>query len=236
MAVNEVGEDASFKAILFDLDGTIVEFKFPVRESRLALFELLMKSGYDVGSFRDNMRTQEIVDVAEAQWKDSTVLKKSESFSDLKRRLFQILDNLEYDSLNKSRPFPDSLEIVKRLKNNHFLTGVVTNAGRSPAVSILSKYGFLPWFDIIIARDDVPRMKPSPDGLIMAKVRLGLESKEILYVGDSALDIEAAKSARMKIASIPTGTYSETTLRRLSPDFVLTNMRDLEKIVHVDRS
>lgn len=227
---------SSFRAVLFDLDGTIVEFKFPFRESRFALFDLLRKSGCNVESFREEMRTQEILDLAESQWKESEVLRESESFSNVKAKLFRILDDLEFASLDKSRPLSGSLEILKHLRNRHVLVGVVTNAGRKPALSILSKYDLLPWLNIVLTRDDVPRMKPSPDGLLMAKVRLGLESKEILYVGDSVLDIEAANGAGMKIASISTGAYPEATLRRRRPDFVLSNMNYLERIIFVDRS
>ena len=236
MTVNEVGEASSLKAVLFDMDGTIVEFKFPIHESRIALFASLKQGGYKVDSFRESMRTQDIVDLAEAQWRESEALRQSQPFSDVKAGLFRILDGLEFDSLSKSRPFPGSLEMVKRLRNGRFLTGVVTNAGKDPALSLLSKYGFLPWFNVVLTRDDVPRMKPSPDGLIMAEVQLRLESNEILYVGDSVLDIEAAKAARMRIASIATDTYSEAALRKLSPDFVLSSINDLERIIFIDRS
>ena len=79
-------------------------------------------------------------------------------------------------------------------------------------------------------------MKPRPDGLLDAAKLLELEPKDILYVGDSVLDIEAARQAGIKCVSIPTGLYTSETLRKLSPDFVMDTMQDLEEFVLSNQS
>lgn len=222
--------EPGFKAVLFDLDGTLIEFKFPVRESRHSLFDFLRQSGYDVNQFSETMRTQDLIDSVHMQWKNSASL-QSRSFSDVKSNLYQILDGFEYKSMPTARPFPNCLKIIDRIRKNGSLVGIVTNSGRGPVREILDDYGFLPYMDLVITRNEMNRMKPTPDGLLEAKRILGLETRDILYVGDSVLDIESARHAKMKCASVPTGSHPVEELRKLSPDYMLEKLSDIEKLV-----
>jgi phosphatidylglycerol---prolipoprotein diacylglyceryl transferase len=225
-----------FKAVLFDLDGTLIEFKFPVKESRLAMFNFLKRNGYKVDHLKENIRTQELFDEAEAQWSASERKKEMHAFPDLKLSLFRILDDFESESIKLSKPLPGCLDAMESLHEAGISMGVVTNSGRAPAISILSDYGYLPYMEVVITRNDIPRMKPSPDGLFEARNLLELENKDMLYVGDSVLDIEAAKSAKIKCASIPTGSFPLEALQRLSPDYILSSMKELEELVLSNRS
>lgn len=225
-----------FKAVLFDLDGTLIEFKFPVRESRLAMFDFLRRNGYNLDHFKDNMRTQDLIDEAESQWSGSEKLKELHTFTDLRESLFRILDDFEFESISSSKPLPGCLNTLRKISETGLTMGMVTNSGRAPVISILSDYGFLPYMEVVVTRNEMTRMKPSPDGLLEATRLLLLEPRDILYVGDSVLDIEAASKAGMKCASIPTGSYSTEALRKMSPDFIFETMRDLESILVTNRS
>ena len=150
--------------------------------------------------------------------------------------LFRILDDFEFESAKLSRPLPGCLETIKKINDAGIQTGIVTNSGRAPVISVLSDYGYLPFMEVVITRNDTARMKPRPDGLLDALKLLELESKDVLYVGDSILDVEAARKAGIKCASIPTGIHPVETLRKLSPDFVLESMQDTEKLVLSNRS
>ena len=225
-----------FKAVLFDLDGTLIEFKFPIKESRLAMFDFLKRNGYEVDHFTDHMKTQDMIDDAESQWSRSERLKEQHTFADLRLSLFRILDDFEFESIKISKPLPGCLETIKKISAAGILIGIVTNSGRLPVTSVISDYGYLPYMEVVITRNDTSRMKPRPDGLLDAAKLLELEPKDILYVGDSFLDIEAARQAGIKCVSIPTGLYTSETLRKLSPDFVMETMQDLEKFVLSNQS
>ena len=225
-----------FKAVLFDLDGTLIEFKFPVRESRIAMFDFLRRNGYNVEHFNDDMRTQDLIDEAEIQWSRSEKLKGLHTFVDLRESLFRILDDFEFESIGSSKPLPGCLNTLRKISETGLTMGLVTNSGRAPVISILSDYGFLPYMEVVITRNEMTRMKPSPDGLLEATRLLQLEPSDILYVGDSVLDIEAANRAGIKCASIPTGSYPVESLRKMSPDFIFETMRDLESILLSNRS
>jgi HAD superfamily hydrolase (TIGR01509 family) len=221
-----------FKAVLFDLDGTLVEFKFKVRESRLAMIELLAKKGFDRSHWTENTRTQQMIDEAEKQWKDSEIVMRNQpDFEVIRQELFKLLDRFEYEALLSARPLGGSVRILKKIKEAQLFSGVVTNSGRGPVETVLSEYGLLPYLSVVITRDDMQKLKPNPNGLIEAVKRLGIRPDESLYVGDSVIDIEAARLASMKCASVSTGLYKADVLRESSPDYLLNSIEELEKLV-----
>jgi HAD superfamily hydrolase (TIGR01549 family) len=222
---------SEFKAILFDLDGTLIEFKFKVKESRIAMIELLKKEGYDTSSWSDTIRTQEIIDTAKEQWKTSPPLQSAKSFDNVQAEIFRLLDEFEFEGLSQSRPHEGAVAILRRVKHSEILTGIVTNSGRAPVESILTDFGFSPYLSIVITRNEMEKLKPHPHGLIRAMKELKVEPAETLYVGDSLIDIEAARRAQMKCASVSTGTYQHEALVKLGPDYAFRNLEELEHSV-----
>jgi FMN phosphatase YigB (HAD superfamily) len=59
---------------LFDLDGTLIEFKFPVRESRILMLDFLRKRGYRISNFNENIRTQALIEQALEEWRQTVML------------------------------------------------------------------------------------------------------------------------------------------------------------------
>jgi HAD superfamily hydrolase (TIGR01509 family) len=220
-----------FRAVIFDLDGTLVEFKFKVKESRLAMIDLLQKRSYDSSVWSDSMRTQDIIDQAKEQWQASEHLQKLHNFEDVKAEIFRLLDEFEFDALSQARPHKDSVFILRKIKHAEILTGIVTNSGRAPVASVIKEFGFEPYLSILITRNEMEKLKPHPHGLIQAMRELKTNGEETLYVGDSTIDIEAARSAKMKCAAVSTGLFKIDALRKLSPDYAINSLEELEPIV-----
>jgi phosphoglycolate phosphatase len=228
-------KNSRFKAVLFDLDGTLVEFKFKVKESRLAMIEKLRRDGFDVGAMNEKTRTQAIIDEAQRQCDNGKRETSSHDFKKVKRELYDILNGFEFEALAETRPHPEALSVLKMIKESQILSGIVTNSGRLPVNSILHEFGFSPYLSTIITRDEMKKMKPMPDGLLEALEQLRLTSDDALYVGDSVIDIEAARAARMKCASVSTGLYRSEELRKFSPDYALDTLDGLHKVLFDNR-
>ncbi len=217
--------------MLFDLDGTLVEFKFRVKESRVAMIDLLKEKNYVSSSWTDTMRTQEIIDQAEQQWKNSKELQSEHRFEDVRSAIFHLLDTFEFEALSQTHPYADSVHILRKLKHAEILTGIVTNSGRAPVESVVKEFGFEPYLSILVTRNDMEKLKPHPHGLVYAMKVLRASPEESLYVGDSTIDIEAAKLAMMKCASVATGLYHVDALRKFSPDYAISSLQELEPIL-----
>jgi HAD superfamily hydrolase (TIGR01509 family) len=197
----------------------------------MAMIDLLKKHGYDSSPWSDNMRTQEIIDNAKEQWQVSKELQRKYKFDEILNEIFRLLDKFEFEGLSQSRPHPGSVHILRTVKHSEILTGIVTNSGRAPVESILTEFGFSPYLSVVITRNEMEKLKPHPHGLIRAMKELNVSPSESLYVGDSAIDIEAARLAEMKCASVSTGSYQFDALKKLSPDYALRTIEELEQIV-----
>ena len=111
---------------------------------------------------------------------------------------------------------------------------MVTNSGRKAATSVLRRNELLEFFDLVLTRDDVPAMKPSPEGILKALSRLSIPKKDSLYVGDSIYDVLAAREAGVPIVSVLSGNYDRGRLSAERPDFVVDSLRDVVRIVKKD--
>jgi HAD superfamily hydrolase (TIGR01509 family) len=223
-----VSAKPKFKAVLFDLDGTLVEFKFKVRESRLAMIDWLARNGFDIVSLSPETRTQRILDEVRLQ---SNSGKVSISFDSARRSLSDILDQFEFESLAAARPHPGSLHLLERLKDEQILAALVTNSGRQPVNSILRKFGFLPYLSIVITRDEMSSMKPDPEGILKAIDGLNVSKDEAIYVGDSVIDIQASRKAGVLSVALSQGLYSGQTLAEEEPDYLISNIEEVEHII-----
>ncbi|MHB8565919.1 MAG: HAD family hydrolase [Nitrososphaerales archaeon] len=214
---------STYKAVLFDLDGTLIEFKFKVKESRQAILEMLGLKGHELSKSSTDGRTQTLIDEVE---KSAGV-----DFSKLKLEIHRILDSFETAAFKEAKVHPGAIDTLRRISSSGILTAVVTNSGRAPVDGLLLHHGFLQYLELVVTRDEVERIKPSPDGILAALQKLEVEKKEALYVGDSVLDIEASRAAGVKCVSVASGLYDAKDLVKFRPDYLIHRIEELTNIV-----
>ncbi|MEZ4484208.1 MAG: HAD family hydrolase [Syntrophotaleaceae bacterium] len=90
-------------------------------------------------------------------------------------------------------PEPDVLEVLQQLGEERSLA-VATNRGKG-VKELLAYFGLDNFFATVVSTADVKRPKPHPDMLLLAAERLALQRRELLFVGDSELDSQAAQQA-----------------------------------------
>lgn len=105
-------------------------------------------------------------------------------------------------------------DVLRKLKENGFKTGIVTTKFHYRIEQILNKFEAGSLIDVIIGVEDVKAEKPAPDGLLMAAGRMGAEKEETLYVGDSFVDAQAAERAGIPFAGVLTGTTSREVFEK----------------------
>lgn len=96
-------------------------------------------------------------------------------------------------------PEPDLVWTLELLSERLPL-GIATNRGASMP-EILEHFGLAAYFSTVITSRDVQRPKPHPDMLLLAAARLGAAPEELVFVGDSELDRQAARSAGMNFVA-----------------------------------
>ena len=217
-------------AALFDIDGTLVTFKFDVKGTRKALIEELSRSGLDTSGLDLSSPTQAILDAARKQAVGGEAGVK---YAALRKRLYSILDDFEVESSRQASVFPGTKRTLLHLQKSAVRLAVLTNSGRKAAYSVLKKGSILGCFDFVLTREDVDMMKPSPEGILRAIARFSLPKKEVCYVGDGLLDIAAAKAAGLRVVSVATGIYTADRLRAEGADLVFSSLLELPRVLGV---
>lgn len=116
-----------------------------------------------------------------------------------------------------ARPYDDVHDMLHLLKSEGYRLGIVTNNSRQGLQLGLDLLGLESLFDVIVTRDDVSECKPSPEGMYKALHRLNVRSAETMFVGDSAGDIIAARTAGVMPVLVGWTTLSLEQIHLLAP-------------------
>lgn len=122
--------------------------------------------------------------------------------------------------------------------------GVVTNRAREfldHELAVIEGAGWTQLFDTVVAGDQAVRLKPAPDPLLLAASRLGIApGGHVWYVGDSPMDVTAAKAAAMTSAFYNRAQWDIATLHTIfhpgrhgppPPDVVVNELQELLELV-----
>jgi phosphoglycolate phosphatase len=97
------------------------------------------------------------------------------------------------------RVFPGVREGLQALRQAGYRLGCVTNKPAAPTAALLDIHGLAPWFDVVVAGDTLDRMKPAPEPLLHACRAMQASPARCLLVGDSHVDVAAARAAQMPV-------------------------------------
>ena len=163
------------------------------------------------------------------------------------------LRSYELDSARKSEVFPDCVPMLTALKELGAKVGLVTNTSSEAVEIVVRNHDLNSFFDLCVSRKDVKRLKPDPEGILLAVERLKV--RRFVMVGDLALDVFAARAAggvailikrqggRSDLEdfskSLPQEILEEMqvdseTNRRLRPDYVVHSLAQIPRIVEVE--
>ena len=111
------------------------------------------------------------------------------------RRAFDAYFDHQSSLAEKMAPFPGVVELLERLKGAGLPLAVVTGRHERDLGAILAPHRVKEYFVTLIADNHLPHSKPAPDGILLAAERMGLRPEQLIYVGDSPMDMKAARAA-----------------------------------------
>ena len=105
-----------------------------------------------------------------------------------------------YDQVFTRSPvlFDGMAEVLRRIEERDLLWGIVTNKPRRFTQRLVLAMELRP--ACLVSGDDAPQPKPSPDTLLMACEQIGTTPRDCIYIGDAERDIQAGKAAGMRTA------------------------------------
>lgn len=213
----------TYRAVLFDLDGTLVDSAGDIAE---ALNELLAEQGrspYQLAAVK-RMVGEGVVRLIEKAFGEAAgAAERAERFMEL----------YTPRSARLTVPVEGAFAALDHFKALGVPLAVCTNKPDDAAREVLENFGLLPYFrEVIGGTSGLPR-KPDPAILLEAAQRLGAAPAETLMVGDSLPDVSAARAAGMKVVVVNSG-YGEVAAADLGADEVLHSCAGLVKLPMAD--
>jgi putative hydrolase of the HAD superfamily len=126
-------------------------------------------------------------------------------------------------------PYPLVRETLQELTLKKIKLGIVSDAPRMNAWMRLAEMQLCKYFDIVITLDDTNEFKPSPKGFKKALNSLGLNAKEVMFVGDNPeRDIKGANALGLTTVL---AKYGQVFKGKEKADFEINNISELINIV-----
>ena len=213
----------SYKAVIFDLDGTILD---TLQDLANSVNHALRTHGYpertldEVRGFIGNgirvlMRRSCPADISEAAQEEALAT-------------FRV----HYDAHCKdfTGPYAGIHDLLAALKERGIRTAVVSNK-IEPAVIVLCDEHFPGAFEYMVGNRPDLAPKPSPDSVNEVIGKMGLDKKDIVYIGDTEVDIQTADNAGIDCIGVDWGFRDGDYLRDLGAKYIVNTPMEVLDIV-----
>ena len=107
---------------------------------------------------------------------------------------------------------------------------ILSNKPISFVEKILTELNFLSLFDSVLGGDSLSERKPNPMGLQLLMTNFNCPVKEVLMIGDSAIDIETGKNAGVLTCGVTYGLGNPVSLHNSKPDYLIDNLSNLKSL------
>ena len=219
----EVKHTLSASTIVFDLDGTLLD-------TIEAFYILAKRSGDEYGIQMDRKHVHGLLNHGRPYWENAvsgSEKEREETILKLNHRARELWPEIVSAHAGVFTGVADTL---LSLKEKGFKLGIVTGSGKD-SVDLLYSVGVESLFDAVVTREQVKVRKPHPAGLLLCLSKLGVRAEQAIYVGDTSIDMQAARSAGMSAVGVLSGAGSSADLCLAGAQRIITDHALLPEIV-----
>ncbi len=215
-----------YKYVIFDLDGTLIDTLDDLKKGiNFALKELGYNISYTkeetkllIGEGTRNLCIRAIKNIPHTE-EDEEIL-----FKEFTRQY-------KLHQLDDTRPFYHVEELLKLLKESNIKVAVLSNKVEQNVVDILSYLKLDSYFEIIRGqRKDIP-LKPNPSSLNNLILDLGAKKEDVLYVGDSDVDMIVSHNASVDVVAVTYGYRDIELLKKYHPNYIISDPLEIYNLV-----
>ena len=226
-----------YKGIIFDLDGVIYDITEAIKK---AVDDGIEK--YQLSINRDEVM-EEIAHLIEEIQNYPVPKILLNSYKLLK---VQFLENLSFfkklriaiflfNQFNKYKDEESTIfkgidQLISNLYNKKLNLAILTNNKSTYAENVLKKFNLTKYFNTIIGFNDVTETKPNPEGILKILDKWGIKTSEAIFIGDMTTDIDAGKSANVKMVCVASGLAQKQILQEHNPDVLVNDTNELVKL------
>jgi len=213
-------------AIVWDLDGTLVD---SAPDLASALNTVLDKRGFFSHSLTEvrTMIGNGVPKLVERGFNAVGMRLDAEQLDELVEIFVK-----EYTACatEQTRPYPMVVEVLDQIRDMNIPMGVCTNKPEAISRQILDGLGLSGYFNSVIGGDSTTSRKPDPLPLLTCLKELVATPELSLMIGDSAVDVNAARAAGVDVCVVPWG-YRPVPAEELGADFILDDLAGLPGMI-----
>jgi phosphoglycolate phosphatase len=211
------------KALLLDLDGTLVDTPQAIVDVAQATLAALGREAADPQVIKDTIGLPlpialgQLLGTGPAGAADAVEIYRVLWRAHVTPRIPQLL-------------YPGVRQGIAQLVQNGLKLAVVTGKAQDGADSTVDAAGLRSQVEVVLGYTSVPNPKPAPDIALLALRKLGLLPGHALVVGDTIHDIEMAAASELRSIAVTYGAQSETQLRAAAPTWVAHSFPEVVRI------
>lgn len=216
-------------AVIFDLDGTLLNTLEDLRDScnhALEKFGFPARTTDEVRQFVGN-GISKLMERAIPNGKENPQFEKC---------LLELKNDYAKNYHNKTKAYSGVIDAIKKLKDFNLKIGIVSNKPDAQVKELAELY----FSDCITKECAVGerlgiQKKPSPDSLNEVMRLLKVQKENVIYVGDSDVDIETAKNAKTRCISVSWGFRSKEFLMQHNASLIVNNTEELLDAIFTEK-
>lgn len=207
------------KAILFDLDGTLIDSP-----------KLIMKSFEESLLEHNNYQPTELEMTSILGSTLTLAFNKYANDEDhLKRLINTFIKISNENNLIMLNPYKNASNVIQYLRDQKYLVGIVTSNNKQNVLSILKNHDMDHLFDCIITNEDSKIHKPNAEPIRLALNKLGVLPNEAIYIGDHENDIIAGNNAKTK-TGLMGYSHRLNQAKEQKPTYIFTDLNHIKEI------
>ncbi len=208
------------RGIIFDLDGTIIDSFGAIMEGFRAVLPLYGLKPLTLAETKAVVGRPLSETLGELLGKE----KAEEATKIFRKRYREVY-------LEMTTPMPHAVETVADLHERGYLIGIATNKHGGFSRKIIEHLGMAEMITVVVGEGDTPESKPAPDMILRNLEEMSIGAGEAIFVGDSPVDIETGRNARVRTVAVPTGHHTREMLMEAGAEVVINDLSKLEEII-----
>jgi HAD superfamily hydrolase (TIGR01509 family) len=182
------------KLVIFDLDGVLVDLKVNWEALKNDLKKYFSKN-YGV-----------VAELNPMDNKLDEILKKLDESA--RRDAYKIIESHELEKIENLEPIKKAIQLAKKFKKDGKKLAIFSLNTKKTVERSIELIGLKGYFDFIVAKEDVLKHKPNPEGLEKIVKASNLDKKDIVFIGDNQKDIETGKMAHINTILISDSEFN----------------------------
>ncbi|MBU3089750.1 HAD family hydrolase [Clostridium gasigenes] len=213
-----------YKAIIFDLDGTLLDTLEDLANAcNYALKECGLGT-YEVNKYKKF--------VGDGRYKlIERIIPKEDYTEDLFNKVLKLYDDYYLEHMvDETKPYEGICELLDELRGLGIKLAVVSNKPHEFTTEMVNNY-FNNKIDIVFGQRKNYQVKPNPETIFEVMNEFELEKEECVYVGDSNVDMQTAKNAEVKSIGVSWGFRGRKELEESGANIVVDTVEELRSVL-----